>query len=185
MLLGPVLGLAAVACGGMEAGDYWVYRVAEVAQEVSDGCYYPETEPPQSVESDSSTVLSSRTVVVYHAGDERRVFDDGVIALAGKDSGDTFEFTGTATDNTYLGDDGAVAVLTATTVHQVIMTIDGRTVTGLSLEDVTTRCEFLTAIPMGEFCPNPQVPDCRRKTNWFGVQLDDVRLSDKLVDPPD
>lgn len=171
------------ACGGIEAGDYWVYRVGETAAAVTDGCYYPETSPPQNVVSDSTTVLNSLTVVVYHTGDSSRVFDNGLVSLRGKETDGKFSFTGRSDDATFLGDDGEVAVLTATTMHTIDMTIDGRTVTGSTSELVTTKCEFLTPTPAGEFCPNPPVPDCQRDTQWFGVQLDDVRLSEQLEEP--
>jgi hypothetical protein len=180
------LGAVAIllgACGGIEAGDYWVYRVGETAAVWTDGCYYPETSPPQNLVSDSTTVLNSLTVVVYHTGDSSRVFDNGQISLMGTEADGNFAFIGRSDDATFLGDDGEGAVLVATTMHTVNMAIDGRTVTGSTSELVTTRCEFLTPTPAGEFCPNPPVPECQRDTQWFGVQLDDVRLSEHLDEP--
>jgi hypothetical protein len=133
--------------------------------------------------SDSTTVLNSLTVVVYHTGDSSRVFDNGQISLMGTEADGNFAFIGRSDDATFLGDDGEGAVLVATTMHTVNMAIDGRTVTGSTSELVTTRCEFLTPTPAGEFCPNPPVPECQRDTQWFGVQLDDVRLSEHLDEP--
>ena len=175
-----LVAMASVGCGELQPGDHLVVRIAESSETRTDGCYYPNDEPPQSLISDSTTVLRSATLVVYNAGGDTRILDSGSATLQGVQNGDQLSFTGSGADAIALGE---VALQTTTTTLTVGFTLDGDVVKGTRRSEAVTVCEFLTATPSGEYCPNPPIPDCLIETVFDGVVIDDVRLSRSISNP--
>src|SRR5262245_34813291 len=141
-VLGCIGGAGATVggCGGIEPGDYVIYRVSFGKMSQSSGCYSPAKVPPNE-KYDSTTYRKSATCIMFAGQEDARYLDDGDETLDGTQSGDNFTFSGKTVDVNYSNTmgDGTGAKTTTSTVVTVEMTQDGNAVTGKATTKTTTK----------------------------------------------
>ena len=145
------LAVASGACGGgIDPGEYVVYRVAFTGGEKSEGCYADE-EVPIDVKSDSSDLRDASTFILWAPSDEAVMLDAGDLALEGAEDGEGYVFNGKVTDVAYpAGAEGPK--LTVTTTYTVEVTVDGEAISGVSKAKTTAKCSGSNACPDAQSC---------------------------------
>jgi len=93
-----LLGTSAVACDGMQEGDYTVYRISYEPTEASASCYDGVDLGP-SVTEDSTDLQRAATFILYIGADDTPMLDTGAVVLEGEDNGDdSYTFKGVTKD---------------------------------------------------------------------------------------
>lgn len=97
LALGVTASMGTVACGGLGAGDYEVYRVAFSRQVLGQDCFDGDA-LPDSIREDSTTIRQGSTFVLYFDRDDTPLLDSGAWVLSGEGDGDEYSFSGNDTD---------------------------------------------------------------------------------------
>ena len=147
----------------VKPGEYRVYRVANEETMESNGCY--PSPPGQDITGDSTTVRAGQTFAIYAADADTYFLDFEMISLVGIRDANEYSFHGETVDvSTQAG-----PTVTTTTIADVDVTIEGKTISGVSTVEITTNCS-------GMGCPDPANSVCTRTTEFQGSELKDVEL---------
>jgi hypothetical protein len=163
VLAGSVLG----GCDSVGPGDYVVYRVSFSELEQGSSCY-PDKFVPYDVRSDSTTLRSSDTFILYAGAEDKFYLDTGDTTLEGTQDGDKYSFEGKAVDVSYDTPDGQGSKRTSTLTTTIEMTVDGEVVTGTAKNKTSYKCS-------GNTCGQP-IPSCTETGDFVGTEVDDLKL---------
>jgi hypothetical protein len=161
-------------CGGLNPGDYRVYRVAFEQVTLAPNCFDSGAVPVDQ-QDDSSSLFQSGTYVLFVGANDTYYLDTGSEALRGTDSGgEAFTFSGESKVVQIDGDpmmpDATRTNITTTTVQ---FNLDGEVVEGSVTEDVRFSCE-------GPMCPTPDNTECTRSAPFIGGEVADVELKHEV-----
>jgi hypothetical protein len=162
--------LCANACGGIEPGDYVVYRVAFENESRSPNCYGGT--PPPDEGQDTSTELTPDTWILYVGPDNKPYLDIGTTTLRGELRGDEYQFDGQRVDVS-INDDGmgnTQTITTSTTTHVGII-VNGASIKGSYEQTQLVQCS-------GNGCPEPT--DCTTTRALIGSEVEDVELQHEV-----
>ena len=180
-LLSGVVGVAAFAgltwagCGGgIDPGEYAVYRVAFSEPKISSSCFYDKELPP-NIAKDSNTIRESGTYVLYAAANDQFYLDSGDMTLVGASTDDVYAFDGKAVDVEYSGNGTDGAKVTYTDTTHIDLTVDGDVVTGTRTDKHTVKCAGTD-----NECSPFEAPSCSRTINFVGTQVDNVDIKDEI-----
>jgi len=162
-------------CGGIDPGDYAIYRVSFGPSDESGGCYYPDTEPLPNEASDSTTLRGTGTWIIYASLDEKYYLDTGAVTLEGTEVDGGYSFTGKTVDVEYDMPDGTGSKRTTTITSTVNITIDGDTISG---SGVTKRSYACSGSTCGE-----KIPSCTETGPFVGTYVEDVTLNYDIAPP--
>lgn len=162
-LAGTVLG----GCGGVGPGDYVVYRVSFSELDEGSSCY-PDSHVPADVKSDSTTLRSSGTYILYAGAEDKFYLDTGDSTLEGTKDSDKYSFEGKAVDVNYDTPDGQGNKRTSTVTTTIEMTEDGDVVTGTAKTKTSYKCS-------GQTCGNA-IPSCTESGEFVGTKVDSIKL---------
>jgi hypothetical protein len=177
-----VLGSGAVACDSIEPGDYVVYRVSTTSEQLSNGCYWDLMGADANVRSDTTSIRSAATFVLYAGQEDTRYLEAGDITLDGDyvgmfDEGEFYEFEGKTVDIDWDDpNDNTTAKRTVTRNVEVDMTVDGALVFGEIKEKLTYSCS-------GQGCGQTP-PSCTRTVEFVGTEVEDVQLEHDVPGGP-
>lgn len=165
-----MFGGLAVACGGIGAGDYAVYRVAFPEAARSGDC--------QNNADHTSTLLAGGTMVIYALagdGDDTYYLDTGSLVLKGAPTDDGFSFSGKTTD---VNDIGQNTSITTTATYDATVVDDGDQISGTFKVTEAVVCS-------GNGCGNGDSNTCTTSATFTGVMVDDtaIGLSDNNATP--
>jgi uncharacterized membrane protein YgcG len=172
-LTGALAAAAALSgCDSFDAGDYVVYRIASHQPKLSSSCYWPKNVPDPQVASDSNTMMSAGTIVLFKGGDETFYLDIGSAMLEGgeveADEGTGYEFDGKVVDVTFDGDNGTGTKRVTTVDTKVGMTVDGAALEGEATVKKSWAC---TGTGCGQI-----PPACKATIAFVGTEVEDVAL---------
>jgi hypothetical protein len=161
-------GAFAIGCGGgIEPGDYVIYRVAVTGAKQGSSCFPPDKVIPPNTKSDSNTFLGSTDFIVYAGLDEVFYLDTGAATLEGTLDGDTYTFSGALVNVEFANIDGTGDKTTDTLSTTVSMTVDGESVSGTVTNKHSIVCK-------GTTCADPF--SCTDTQNFVGTEVDDIEL---------
>jgi hypothetical protein len=154
-----------VGCGGIEPGDYVVYRVATSSGKLSGDCANNDLD----TKSDSTTLLGPGTWVLYAGLEETFYLDVGGSTLEGTAADDVYTFAGKQTDIEYSLPNGGGDKTTSTKTTSVEVTIDGAAVTGTYADKLALKC-------VGAGCGGLVDYTCTTTQSFVGTEVEDVEL---------
>jgi hypothetical protein len=171
LALAIACGAALPACGGIDPGEYVVYRVASSSDDLSSSC-----DAGANIDDDSSSFRAAETMVLF-AGEEGAFYlDVGGIALEGEmestDLGDEYTFTGATVDVEFSSPDGTGTKWTTTVRTTVHLVADGDMASGDTDEKTTVKCS-------GELCGDDEM-SCTVSTDFVGTRVEDVDLEHQV-----
>lgn len=160
------LGALSMGCGGgIDAGEYVIYRIAFEEGDQSGDCAIgnPDTD------FDSSSFRASSTLIMYAGLDDKYYLDaDGAPTLEGTYESDVYTFEGETTDIQFTGPDGTGDKLTSVDSLDIEITIDGESVSGKSTSQQRNRCD--------NTCLNYVPYSCTIESDFVGTQIEEITL---------
>lgn len=160
------LGALSMGCGGgIDAGEYVIYRIAFEEADRSGDCAIGDPE----TDFDSSSFRASSTFIMYAGLDDKYYLDaDGFATLEGTYESDIYTFEGEETDIGFTGPDGTGDKITEVDSTDVEITIDGEAVSGKATTQTRIRCD--------NTCLNYVPYSCTTESDFVGTQIEEITL---------
>lgn len=159
------LGALSMGCGGIDPGEYIIFRVAFSSPESKGDCAVGDP----NTDSDSSSFLSSSTFIIYAGLEDAYYLDaSGQATLEGTADGDVYTFEGESNDINFSGPDGTGDKITDSNETDVELTIDGESVSGTSTSQQRRRCDG--------GCLNFAGFTCTTEAEFVGTQIEEITL---------
>jgi hypothetical protein len=179
---------ASAGCGGMAPGDYIIYKVSASQPTQSASCYFPLEGPPPNDKSDSETGRYNALVTLTAGPDDAFYLDVGdvgeligitnVTTIAGVATDDGYTFNQKNVNVEYAGPNGGdvtKARYTTTDVVDVVVTVDGNSISGTATWSHSEKCSN-----SADCAATPPKPTCKTTTSFAGSELQDVELQHEV-----
>lgn len=157
------LGAFSMGCGGIEPGDYVIYRVALEETSLSGDCV---SDDPND-KDDSDSFLESGTFILYAGLEDTFYLDLGESTLEGTLEGDIYSFAGERRDINFTGINDSDKV-TSTDRTNVEATVDGESMSGSFTTKATVTCAGT--------CTGFEKTTCSSSTSFVGTEIEEITL---------
>ena len=147
---------------GIKPGEYQTYRIAQGEVEMSDDCFAPDGEDPNTAD-DASTFFVPVTIALFSTGNGEFFLDTDDLLIQGVKEEGIFAFEGVETDVNYFGPDDA-STTTSTTTVAVDVDLDGDAVSGTWSVASVVVCD-------GPDCGGTTDTSCTQSSPFVGSRI--------------